>query len=123
HHLLDNVGGVTTGHDELTVRHIDHAHLTEGQRETQRGEQQDRPEAQPGEELAYNDFHRISVSSCRWRGVVRGPLMGPGGGGRRRRRVRLAARTRPRTVVVRNLPAAVGIRRGQVAYFRPSAQG
>ena len=31
----DNEGGIGAGHDELTVRHVDNAHLAEGQRQAQ----------------------------------------------------------------------------------------
>ncbi len=37
-----DVGGVGAGHDELAVRHVDDAHLAEGQGQAERGQQQDR---------------------------------------------------------------------------------
>ena len=44
-HLLHDERGVGAGHDELAVRHVDDAHLAEGQRQAERGEQQHRADA------------------------------------------------------------------------------
>ena len=40
-HLLGEVGDEGADHEELAVRHVDHAHLAEGEREAERREQQD----------------------------------------------------------------------------------
>ena len=50
-------GGVGAGHDELAVRHVDDAHLAERERQAERGQQQDRPHAQPVEHLGDQDSH------------------------------------------------------------------
>ena len=39
--LLQRVGGVRADHDELAVGQVDDVHQPEGQRETQRDQQQD----------------------------------------------------------------------------------
>ena len=43
--LLDDVRGVGAGHDELAVRHVDDAHLAEGQGQAEGDEQQHRADA------------------------------------------------------------------------------
>ncbi len=42
-HLLGHVGRVGAGHEELAVGHVDHAHLSERERQAERRQQQDRP--------------------------------------------------------------------------------
>jgi hypothetical protein len=43
--------GVGAGHDELSVRHVDDAHLAEGEGEAEGGEQQHRADARPDDQL------------------------------------------------------------------------
>ena len=61
HICLHHVSGVAAGHDELAVRHVDDAHLTEGQRQAQRGQQQDRAEAQSRCQLSDQDIHTVAT--------------------------------------------------------------
>ena len=55
--LLGEVGGVGAGHQELAVRHVDHAHLTEGQRQSEGDEEQRGAGRRAGEELGDDDVH------------------------------------------------------------------
>ena len=48
--VLHHVGGVGADHDQLAVGHVDDAHQAVGDGEPQRGEQQDRSQADAGEE-------------------------------------------------------------------------
>ena len=50
--VLHDVRRVRADHDELAVRHVDDAHQAVGDRETQRGEQQDAAEAHAAEHAA-----------------------------------------------------------------------
>ena len=47
--VLHDVGRVRADHDQLAVRHVDDAHQAVGDREPERGEQQDRAERDAGE--------------------------------------------------------------------------
>ncbi len=48
--VLHDVGRIGADHDQLAVRHVDHAHQPVGDREAERGEQQDRAERDAGEQ-------------------------------------------------------------------------
>ena len=48
--VLHDIGRIGADHDELAVRHVDDAHQPVGDREAERGEQQDRAERDAGEE-------------------------------------------------------------------------
>jgi hypothetical protein len=80
--LVGDVRGVGAGHDELAVRHVDDTHLTERERQTERGQQEDRPHAQPVEHLGDQDSH----GSPLWRngglGLTKVPTRGNGHGAR-----------------------------------------
>ena len=75
--LLHRVGGVRAGHDEGPVRHVDDAHLSESQGQAECGEQQDRAEAQSGEELGDDYVHDRSrfLVCCAGRSVARAGLL------------------------------------------------
>ena len=75
---LQHVGRVRAGHDELAVRHVDHVHLAERERQPERDEQQDRRDARARRRAALtNDVHR-----CRTRLLAALALeaLGPGVG-------------------------------------------
>ena len=50
--VLHDVGGVRADHDQLAVRHVDHAHQAVRDREAERGQQQDGAERDAAEDAA-----------------------------------------------------------------------
>ena len=75
-HLLGDVRGVRADHEELAVRHVDHAHLPEREREAERGQQQDGARCGAGEEWGGEDVHASAFRSSSKYGSVQ--PAGPG---------------------------------------------
>ena len=51
---LHHIGGIGTDHDQLAVGHIDHAHQPVGNRQTERGDQQYRPQTDAGKKQPHS---------------------------------------------------------------------
>ena len=66
--LLDEVGGEGADHEELAVGHVDHAHLAEGEREAERGEQEQRTLCAAVQQRWDQCVHVLSLSvrGVRW---------------------------------------------------------
>ena len=64
-HLLGEVRHVGPDHEELTVRHVDHAHLAERERESERSQQQDGAGRGARQEGGGEYVHRSAFRSVR----------------------------------------------------------
>ena len=71
-HLLGDVGDVGADHEELAVRHVDHAHLAERERQAERGQQQDGAGGGAGEEGGGECVHAFAFRASCGRGAGAG---------------------------------------------------